>query len=59
MSGPVPPALASLRRLRFLDLSANRFEGAIPPGLLTGRSLEHLDVSGNDLDWSSLTEGGG
>jgi Leucine-rich repeat (LRR) protein len=59
MSGPVPLALASLRRLRFLDLSANRFEGAIPPGLLTGRSLEHLDVSGNDLDWSSLTEGGG
>jgi Leucine-rich repeat (LRR) protein len=59
MEGPIPDALGKLARgnLRFLDLSANRFNGALPNDLFANNLLTHLDVSGNDLDWSSLGTG--
>jgi hypothetical protein len=41
-SGPFPASLASLRRLRSIDLSGNRLYGALPPGIEA--AFPHLRV---------------
>ena len=49
LTGPIPPALGALRRLKVLDLSHNSLSGSIPPELGNIESLEELDLGYNQL----------
>nr|GLL30753.1 probable leucine-rich repeat receptor-like protein kinase At1g35710 [Ipomoea trifida] len=46
-NGSIPPAIADLSNLVFLDLSYNRFQGKIPPQIGNLTELQHLDLSLN------------
>ena len=49
MTGPIPPELGKLARLRNLDLGMNLFTGTIPPELGNLARLENLDLGMNRL----------
>jgi hypothetical protein len=49
LSGEIPPELAALEGLRFLNLSRNHLSGSIPKGIGTLVILESLDLSWNEL----------
>ena len=55
---PLPLSESELATLGSFT-SAREFSSSLGVKLETVERLEQLDVSGNDLDWSSLTEGGG
>nr|GLL30752.1 receptor-like protein 12 [Ipomoea trifida] len=46
-NGSIPPAIADLSNLVFLDLSNNEFDGNIPPQIGSLTKLQHLDLSRN------------
>nr|GLL30763.1 probable leucine-rich repeat receptor-like protein kinase At1g35710 [Ipomoea trifida] len=46
-NGSIPPAIADLSNLVFLDLSDNWFDGSIPPQIWNLTELQHLDLSRN------------
>nr|GLL30768.1 probable leucine-rich repeat receptor-like protein kinase At1g35710 [Ipomoea trifida] len=46
-NGSIPPAIADLSDLVFLDLSYNEFDGKIPPQIGNLTELQHLDLSVN------------
>nr|GMD15533.1 MDIS1-interacting receptor like kinase 2-like [Ipomoea batatas] len=46
-NGSIPPAIADLSNLVFLDLSYNEFDGKIPPRIGNLTELHHLDLSVN------------
>ncbi|XP_031099903.1 leucine-rich repeat receptor-like serine/threonine-protein kinase BAM2 [Ipomoea triloba] len=46
-NGSIPPAIADLSDLVFLDLSNNEFDGKIPPQIGNLTELQHLDLSVN------------
>nr|GMD18665.1 MDIS1-interacting receptor like kinase 2-like [Ipomoea batatas] len=46
-NGSIPPAIADLSNLVFLDLSYNEFDGNIPPQIGNLTELQHLDLSVN------------
>ena len=49
LSGAIPPELAQLTNLRYLDLYNNQLSGAIPPELGRLTNLRYLDLFGNQL----------
>ena len=49
MSGPVPPELGRLTRLRVLALDDNALSGPVPPELGALENLEELSLRGNRL----------
>ncbi|XP_074561862.1 uncharacterized protein LOC141818231 [Curcuma longa] len=51
-SGPIPPSLSSLRRLRTLDISSNLLSGPIPAALLRLPELHTVILAGNRLSGS-------
>ncbi|KAK7306863.1 hypothetical protein VNO77_44823 [Canavalia gladiata] len=59
VTGPIPPQLARLIKLRVISLPNNRFTGTIPSSFSFLRNLHTLDLSHNQLAGSippSLTE---
>nr|BAK06436.1 predicted protein [Hordeum vulgare subsp. vulgare] len=49
ISGPVPPVIGNLTRLKSLDISSNFLAGQIPAELSNLRGLEVLDLGHNQL----------
>ena len=49
LTGPIPPALGNLARLRELNLSANELSGPIPAWLGSMTGLRELDLAWNEL----------
>ena len=49
LTGEIPPELADLTRLQYLDLRGNNLTGEIPPELANFEILKHLDLSENKL----------
>ncbi|MDE2872413.1 MAG: Ig-like domain-containing protein [Gemmatimonadota bacterium] len=49
LTGPIPPGLGTLNRLRVLDLGENSLTGSIPAGLGNLESLEILELGWNNL----------
>ena len=49
LSGPIPPELGGLRRLKRLNLKANDLSGPIPPELGGLVGLDRLELDGNVL----------
>ena len=56
MTGPIPPELGRLVKLKNLDLSMNLFSGRIPPELGRLVKLENLDLGMNRLSGSIPAE---
>lgn len=56
-NGTLPPALASLKGIQFLDLSHNNFSGQIPRDINRLVFLKFLDISYNDLEGEIPTDG--
>lgn len=58
-TGRIPEFLGSLKELKYLDLSGNKFVGMVPPQLGNLSRLQYLDLSGtantNSTDLSWLT----
>ena len=52
LTGPIPPQLGTLGRLRVLDLGENSLTGSIPPTLGKLESLEILELGWNNLSGS-------
>ena len=49
LSGPIPPELGGLDRLRFVDLQYNALSGSLPPELGDLADLERLHLGHNEL----------
>ena len=49
LAGPLPPELANLTHLKFLQLQGNEITGEIPVWLGFLRHLEHIDLARNKL----------
>ena len=49
LSGPIPPELGGLGKLRFVDLQYNALSGSIPPELGDLADLERLHLGENEL----------
>ena len=52
MSGPLPPQLAKMKNMVYIDLAYNQFTGSIPEDWWMEPKLQRLVVSGNRLTGS-------
>ena len=52
LSGPIPPQIGLLSKLKYLDLSINQFSGGIPPEIGRLIDLEVLHLVENQLNGS-------
>jgi len=59
LTGPIPPRLGTLNRLRVLDLGENSLTGSIPPALGKLESLQTLELGWNNLSGPIPPELGG
>ncbi|XP_052174389.1 polygalacturonase inhibitor-like [Diospyros lotus] len=52
LTGPIPPAITKLTRLKMLWLNWNNLSGPVPPFLATLRNLDYINLSFNNLTGS-------